>query len=91
MLVNVKVEGGNIRVINNREGLPLQEFILEPEALDEFYGGEGIDREIVSLAQVPDILRNAFIAIEDKRFYKHSGIDPYRIIAAVWWDLKHWS
>jgi len=89
MLVNIKVDGGNIRVITNREGLPLQEFILEPEALDEFYGGEGIDREIVSLTQVPDTLRNAFIAIEDKRFYKHSGIDPYRIIGAIWWDIRH--
>jgi len=91
MLVKVKVEGGSIRVITNREGLPLQEFIFEPEALDEFYGGEGIDREIVSLAQVPDILRNAFIAIEDKRFYKHSGIDPYRTLAAIWWDIRHRS
>lgn len=91
MIVRAKVENGKIVSITNEDGLPLNEFVLEPEALDEFYGGEGIDREIVSLAQIPEVVRNAFIAIEDKRFYKHSGIDPYRIIGAVWWDIIHLS
>jgi 1A family penicillin-binding protein len=89
MFVVIRTDKGNITAIKNKEGLPLNEFILEPEAIDEFYGGEGIDREIITLSQVTEDLRNAFIAIEDKRFYKHIGIDPYRIIAAIVWDIKH--
>jgi 1A family penicillin-binding protein len=89
MFVVIRTDKGNITAIKNKDGLPLNEFILEPEAIDEFYGGEGIDREIITLSQVTDDLRNAFIAIEDKRFYRHIGIDPYRIMAAIIWDIKH--
>ncbi|MEK7398590.1 MAG: transglycosylase domain-containing protein, partial [Candidatus Poribacteria bacterium] len=91
MFVVIRTDKGNITAIKNKDGLPLNEFILEPEAIDEFYGGEGIDREIITLSQVTDDLRNAFMAIEDKRFYKHIGIDPYRIIGAVAYDIKHWT
>ncbi len=91
MFVIIKIDKGKISSIKNKDGLPLNEIILEPEELDEFYGGEGIDREIVTLSQVPDDLRNAFLAIEDKRFYRHIGIDPYRIIGAIIYDIRHWT
>jgi penicillin-binding protein 1A len=35
-----------------------------------------IDRDPVPLEEIPDVLRNAVIAIEDRRFWQHSGIDP---------------
>src|SRR5437773_12194580 len=35
-----------------------------------------IDREPVRLQDIPPHLRNAVIAIEDRRFWHHSGIDP---------------
>ncbi|HEY1144958.1 MAG TPA: transglycosylase domain-containing protein, partial [Allosphingosinicella sp.] len=33
----------------------------------------------VDVARLPDYVPNAFIAIEDRRFYDHSGIDPWGI------------
>ena len=36
------------------------------------------NRKIVTLTEVPEYLPKAFIAIEDKRFYEHSGIDIKR-------------
>ena len=33
--------------------------------------------------EIPDNLKNAFIALEDKRFYKHNGFDTYRIAGAI--------
>ena len=44
-------------------------------------------RTIVNLSQIPDNLIKATLSIEDKRFYKHWGIDPIRIVKAVWVDL----
>lgn len=38
----------------------------------------GIRYKYVSFDEIPDDLINAFIAIEDKRFYKHEGIDWLR-------------
>jgi len=38
----------------------------------------------VAIEDVPDRLKNAFIAIEDSRFYTHHGIDYKGIARAVW-------
>lgn len=38
----------------------------------------------VTIAQVPEQLKNAVIAAEDARFYRHRGVDPIAIGRAVW-------
>ena len=38
---------------------------------------------MVPLAQIPKQLVNAVLAIEDRRFYEHPGIDPIRIVGAL--------
>ena len=41
------------------------------------------DRKIVPIEDMPDDLKNAFIAIEDKTFYKHHGFNWRRMFGAV--------
>lgn len=41
----------------------------------------------VKIQDVPDTVKNALMAIEDYRFKDHIGIDPYRIIGAVFKNL----
>jgi len=43
----------------------------------------------VSLKELPAYLPNAFIAIEDRRFYSHYGIDPVGILRAAVANLLH--
>lgn len=40
-------------------------------------------REYVSASKVPTRLKHAVVAIEDRRFYKHHGVDPIRIMGAA--------
>ena len=40
-------------------------------------------RTIIPLKEMPDHLQKAFISIEDKRFYKHKGIDPRGILSSL--------
>lgn len=40
------------------------------------------NRVVVPLAAIPQRLRNAFVAVEDARFYSHSGVDLKRIAGA---------
>ena len=51
------------------------------DVITNFVGLE--NREWASIEEIPDMLENAFVAIEDVRFYKHSGVDLKRLISAV--------
>jgi len=44
-------------------------------------------RQPVSTQRIPQDLKDATVAIEDRRFYSHGGIDPSAIIRAGWEDL----
>src|SRR2546426_896955 len=37
--------------------------------------------------EIPPVMKNAILAVEDTRFYDHIGIDPIRIIGATWKNL----
>lgn len=45
-------------------------------------------RDNVSLDEVPEYSKQAFLAIEDKRFYEHHGIDPRGLLRAVFVNLR---
>jgi penicillin-binding protein 1A len=44
-------------------------------------------RQPVGSSRIPEDLKQATVAIEDKRYYHHGGIDPSAIIRAGWEDL----
>ncbi len=48
--------------------------------------GAIVDRP-VKAAELPDHVKQAFIAIEDRRFYSHIGVDPRSIARAFWNNL----
>ena len=45
-------------------------------------------RVVVPLDELPDMLRKAFIAAEDARFYKHRGVDLVSIVRAFFKNLE---
>ena len=46
------------------------------------------NRRPVAINDIPKNLQNAFIAVEDNRFYEHIGIDPRGIVRAVWANIR---
>ena len=40
---------------------------------------------------LPEYVGQAFVAVEDKRFYRHHGIDTTRMFGALWSNLKSFS
>ena len=44
---------------------------------------------VLPLKQLPSYVPKAFIAIEDRRFYSHHGVDPLGIMRAVVADILH--
>lgn len=49
----------------------------------------GANRISVKIDKVPESLQNAFIAIEDERFYEHNGIDIKGIVRAAYITLSN--
>ncbi len=47
------------------------------------------DRTDISVKELPDYVKQAFLAAEDDRFYDHSGVDVKRIFGALWQDVKY--
>lgn len=47
------------------------------------------NRILMPLDSIPLDVQRTFLAVEDRRFYKHFGIDIIRIFSAAWQDIKH--
>ena len=67
-----------------------------PSSITELYDDQGrtigsfsLQRRVVaSYDDYPEILRQALISIEDKDFYRHSGINFVRIVGAAYRDIE---
>jgi penicillin-binding protein 1A len=46
-------------------------------------------RILVGPNEISDRMKLAIVAIEDKRFYEHRGVDIHGIMRAVWQDVRH--
>ena len=61
---------------------------LEPELLGVLIGDTWQDRELVTLDEMPAALTEAVVAIEDRRFFQHRGVDPRGIARAIVRDIR---
>lgn len=62
--------------------------LLEPELVGAYFGSEREQRELVKLEDVPRHLIDAVLAVEDRRFASHHGVDLTRIGGAVLANLR---
>jgi penicillin-binding protein 1A len=45
-------------------------------------------RVVVDLDEVPPTISNGFVAVEDRRFWTHNGIDPRGMFRALWVNVR---
>ena len=48
-------------------------------------------RVLVSSDKIAPIMKQAIVAVEDKRFYEHNGVDVHGIVRALWQDIRSQS
>ncbi len=65
-------------VVSDRHGQPLRFFLPADERW----------RFPVRLSELPPELPKALVASEDRRFYRHFGVDPVAVMRAAWSNLK---
>jgi len=57
------------------DGMKIDSFTLEPEVLSNDLSAKAGKREALSYDEIPPVLVNAILAIEDRRFFEHPGVD----------------
>ena len=60
---------------------------LEPLEMARLFGPQRESRLLVNVKQLKPHVVDAILAVEDRRFYEHSGMDPWSILRALWADL----
>lgn len=58
-----------------------------PVLIGELRGLE--NRQALSAGSIPQVMRDAVVAIEDERFYAHKGVDFLAVVRAVWANLRN--
>ena len=88
MPTKIVIEARNGDVVKlTQDGEQTYQVFLEPVLIDRILSSEGEDRVFISLEQMPALLIDTLLLIEDRDFYQHYGISPTGILRAFWKNL----
>ena len=83
----ITVSDGEIERISSK-GVELSAYELEPQLVTALFDSEQRSkRVIVKYNDIPPVMVQAVLAIEDRRFFEHGGVNFARTIEAVWEDV----
>jgi len=75
-------------IVDHRSANEIDELFLEPLHIGSLQLGPYEDRITLKLHQMPQTLIKAVLAMEDRNFEGHIGIDPKGILRALWSNLR---
>lgn len=84
--VTLRFADGRIAAVDAPGGAAIAR--LQPQRIGQIHAGRRTDRDLVSLDQVPEELVRALIAVEDRDFRDHWGVQPSAIARAAWANIK---
>jgi penicillin-binding protein 1B len=86
----IHVRGGAVDAISDEHGQALTSYELEPLLITGLSDDSNrTKRRLLTYDEIPPNLVQAVIAIEDRRFFEHGGIDYWRILGAMRNDIFH--
>jgi penicillin-binding protein 1B len=86
----ISVSEGVVSAINSRASGDLAAYELEPQMLASLFDAEQRSkRQLVKYDDIPKVMVEAVTAIEDRRFFQHSGVNFMRLAEAAWIDVTH--
>jgi len=85
----IQLADGKIsNIISLKDSLPRSEIFLEPVLITNLFDRTREKRRVIPFNEFPASLVNAIVAIEDRRFFQHSGVDYLRILKAAYIDIR---
>jgi penicillin-binding protein 1B len=86
----ITVSDGAVSSIVSRSAGELAAYELEPQMLTSLFdAGQRSKRQLVKYDDIPKVMVDAVIAIEDRRFFQHGGVNFMRLFEAAWIDFTH--
>lgn len=88
-VIKLKLKRGKIASLayaNNDN--PLSVMRLEPSLIGNFYPKHNEDRVLIRLGNVSPMLIKGLLAVEDKKFYSHWGVNPASVARAMVANIK---
>jgi penicillin-binding protein 1B len=83
----ITIEDGQISRITSKSN-QLSAYELEPQLVTSlFESGQRSKRQVVKYNDIPKVMVDAVLAIEDRRFFEHGGVNFIRMFEAGWVDL----
>ncbi|MGD8175614.1 penicillin-binding protein 1B [Marinimicrobium sp. ARAG 43.8] len=82
------LSGGRITNLSNSDGRDLALMRMEPEEIGGIFPAHGEDRLLVRLEDLPPLLGETLLVVEDSDFLHHFGVSPSSILRAAWANLK---
>jgi penicillin-binding protein 1B len=87
--IEVAFEKGRIiSIVGATSSRSLPNFQLRPQLISNMSSDGRAKSMPVHFSEIPPVAVQAIISAEDKRFFKHSGLDTPRIVKAVYVDLR---
>lgn len=84
----VFAKGAVKEIVGLDSGRRVPALTLEPELITYLFDDTREKRRLVRYEELPDQLIKAVLAIEDRRFFSHPGLDPVRILGAAVRNLR---
>ncbi|MGH9603194.1 MAG: transglycosylase domain-containing protein, partial [Terriglobales bacterium] len=87
----IDVEAGKVAriLVSGSSARPAPAYELEPLMVTSFFDTEQrTKRRLVSYDDIPKVLVDAVLAIEDRRFFDHGGVNFFRFAEAAWVNLR---
>src|SRR5437660_1679919 len=86
----ITVADGKVSKIVSRSAGDLAAYELEPQLVTSLFDAEQRSkRSLVKYDDIPKMMVDAVTAIEDRRFFQHSGVNFLRLAEAAWVDFTH--
>ena len=86
----IKVAEGKVESITSGSDGDLGAYELEPQLITSLFdAGQRSKRSLVKYDDIPKVMVDAVTAIEDRRFFQHSGVNFIRLAEAAWIDFSH--
>src|SRR6202451_3217002 len=84
---HIAIQDGQVEKIVSR-GTELSAYELEPQLVTALFDSEQRSkRQVVKYSDIPKVMLDAVLAIEDRRFFEHSGVNFIRMAEAGWIDI----